>query len=112
MVGNGSARMQSARTGRAFWRIVAGGLTALMLFALGAASASATPELKDFSGGAFQILAPGAEGGYTPGPQSTDQGELYDALTSVKKVTQKYLEKDYLSEKFGVQGPILRTETT
>jgi len=32
------------------------------------------------SGGAYMILAPGEEGGITPGPFSTDQGKLYNAL--------------------------------
>lgn len=94
-------------------RMSLGGLAALMLLALGAASASAGPPLVDMSGGAYMILAPGEEGGITPGPFSTDQGKLYNALTPLKgKVSTKAIEKDYLSEKFGVQGPILRTEET
>ncbi len=79
------------------------------MLTLGAASASA---LEDFSGGAYQILAPGAEGGTFPGPFSSDQATLYDKLTSKKGgVSQTKLEKDFISEKFGVQGATLSTET-
>jgi len=96
-------------------RIWLGGLTACLLLLVGAlASSAAAAEIgTDYSGGAFQILAPGAEGGFVAGPFSTDQGKLYDALTPLQgKVTKKKLEADYLNEKFGVQGPVLRTETT
>ncbi len=84
----------------------------MLLLALGAAPAGATtPPLIDMSGGAYQILAPGAEGGKSPGKHSTDQGKLYNALTPKQgKITQATVEKDYLSEKFGVQGTVLRTE--
>ena len=110
MLRNGSAEMHSARGAHGLWRFIVGGLAACLLIALGAAPASA--ELTDLSGPAFQILAPGADGSYTPTQYSTDQGTLYDALTSHKKVVNKDLEKYFLSEKFGVQGPVLRTETT
>jgi len=108
-------------TGGATWkgpprirRAVVGALAACLLPALGAASAGAEPPaLSDRSGPAFQILAPGEEGGLFPGEFSSDQGKLYDALTSKSgDVTTKLLESDYVSEKFGVQGPVLRTETT
>jgi acyl-homoserine lactone acylase PvdQ len=80
--------------------------------ALAAVPAGAT-ELEDFSGGAYQILPPGAEGGKSPGKYSTDQIKLYERLTPKKgKVTQSLIEKDYLVEKFGVNtgGGVLRTE--
>jgi acyl-homoserine lactone acylase PvdQ len=90
------------------------GLLGCLLLALGATPAGATPPaLTDLSGPAFQILAPGEEGGLVPGEFSTDQGKLYDALTPQgRNITAKTLESDYVSEKFGVQGPVLRTETT
>ena len=79
-----------------------------LLLALWAAPAGA---FEDFSGGAFQILAPGAEGGILEGPYSTDQGKLYNALTPKRgNVTQALIEKDFVSEKFGVTGTPLRVE--
>jgi acyl-homoserine lactone acylase PvdQ len=83
-----------------------------LVLALCASSASAE-ELVDFSGPAFQILAPGEEGGAFPGPFSSDQGILYDRLTPhAGKVSKRTLEHDYLSEKFGLNGPVLRSEST
>jgi acyl-homoserine lactone acylase PvdQ len=83
-------------------------LVACLLAALGASAAYATPA--DYSGGAFQILAPGEEGGLLPGPFSGDQAALYDALTPLKNVSLKQIEKYYVSEKFGVQGTALSKE--
>jgi acyl-homoserine lactone acylase PvdQ len=95
------------------WRVPLACLSALLLLALSAAVASAEPTFEDFSGGAFQILAPGQEGGLAPGPHSTDQATLYNNLTKRKgHVTQANLEEDFVSEKFGVQGPVLRSEFT
>src|SRR5664280_472915 len=92
-------------------RVGIGGLAALTLLAVGAAPAGAVGPFGDRSGQAFQILAPGEEGGLSPGPFSTDQGKLYNALTPLQgKVSQKNIEKDFISEKFGVQGPVIRTE--
>jgi acyl-homoserine lactone acylase PvdQ len=89
------------------------GLALLGLLALGAGAAAAQPPLVDYSGPAYQILAPGQEGALPPGPFATDQGQLYNKLTklqgNVKKVN---IKRDYLSEKFGVEGPVLRTEET
>ena len=48
-----------------------------------------------------------------PTQYSTDQGMLYDALTPLEgNVTPADLSKYYLSEKFGVQGPVVRSENT
>jgi acyl-homoserine lactone acylase PvdQ len=89
------------------------GLAAGLLMVFGVSAAGASEPLVDLSGPAFQILAPGQEGGPTPGPFSTDQGKLYDALTpKMASVTPATLEKDFVSEKFGVTGPVLRTENT
>ena len=67
----------------------------------------------DFSGPAFDILAPGAFGGVPASPFSTDQGQLYDALTPLEgHVTTAELNRYYLSEKFGVVGPVIRSEQT
>jgi len=88
----------STRGGRRLWRFAIGGLAGCLLVALSAAPASA---IEDFSGGAYQILAPGQEGGIPQGPFSTDQGELYNKLTPRQgKVNQVALENDYVSEKF------------
>ncbi|MHA0110924.1 hypothetical protein ACXYUI_27855, partial [Klebsiella pneumoniae] len=59
--------------------VLATALTALL-----AVAASASAALPDYSGGAYQILAPGAEGGLLPGPYSGDQAKLYDALTPLQ----------------------------
>ena len=119
----GCARMRRAR----FTRVVGLGLITCLTLALafGATGVSAAKRstaspaalssepLVDLSGPAFQILAPGQEGGVPPGPFSTDQGVLYDKLTPRKgSITEKTLEKDYISEKFGITGPVLRSEET
>jgi len=90
------------------------GLVGCLLLALGAQTAGAAPPpLTDLSGPAFQILAPGEEGGIAPGEFSTDQGKLYNALTPLgRTISMKTLENDFVSEKFGVQGPVLRSENT
>ena len=67
----------------------------------------------DFSGLAFNILAPGQFGGVPANQYSTDQGKLYDALTPLQgNVTAADLSRYYLSEKFGVTGPVVRREQT
>ena len=67
----------------------------------------------DFSGPAFNILAPGEFGGLPANQYSTDQGQLYNDLTPLEgHVTTADLSRYYLSEKFGVTGPVLRSENT
>jgi acyl-homoserine lactone acylase PvdQ len=86
---------------------VAGALAALAVIAPAAASAA----LPDFSGPAYQILAPGDFGGLPPNENSFDQGILYNELTPLQgNVTAQDLEQFYLSEKFGVTGPVVREE--
>src|SRR3984893_7315592 len=101
----GASREAARRTLRG----ALGGLVGCLLLALGATPADATPpSLTDRSGPASQILAPGEEGGLFPGEFSTDQGNLYDALTPAgHNITLSTLEHDYVSEKFGVQGPMV-----
>jgi acyl-homoserine lactone acylase PvdQ len=95
---------------RAIWRCRFGGLMACLPAALAASPATAQT---DFSGPAFQILAPGEDGGLPATVNSTDQGMLYDALTPLEgNVTAADLESDYVSEKFGVSGPVMRSENT
>src|ERR1700724_903951 len=89
------------------WRIALAVPVGCLLMALAAAPAGA---LVDLSGPAFQILAPGEDGSGIPTEFSSDQGKLYDALTPLKSVGTPTLEKDYISEKFGVTGSVLRTE--
>jgi acyl-homoserine lactone acylase PvdQ len=83
----------------------------LMLGASGVNTAAATP-LPDYSGSAYQILAPGEYGGLPPNTNSFDQGILYNELTPLQgNVNAEDLEKYYLSEKFGVSGSVVRTES-
>ena len=87
-----------------------GGLiaTAMSLALVIAAPANAR---LDYSGPAFNILAPGEFGGLPANQYSTDQGQLYNALTPLEgHVTMADVARDYLSEKFGVQGPVVRVE--
>jgi acyl-homoserine lactone acylase PvdQ len=89
--------------------LVAAGLLA----ALGGSTAgtAAAAEPLDLSGPAFQILAPGDYGGLPPNANSFDQGTLYNELTPLMgNVTTADLEKYFLSEKFGVTGPVASTE--
>ncbi len=89
----------SARGARGLLRLVVGVAAGCLLMALAAAPAGAA--ITDLSGGAFQILAPGAEGGLKPGPFSDDQAELYNKLTRLQgKVSGGALKHDYVSEKF------------
>jgi acyl-homoserine lactone acylase PvdQ len=67
----------------------------------------------DYSGPAYNILAPGEYGAIPPTVNSTDQGMLYDALTPLQgNVTAADLKRYFLSEKFGVSGPVVRSENT
>ena len=85
------------------WRLALGGLaSAALLLAFAAAPAGA---VTDYSGGAFQILAPGEEGGLPPNEFSTDQGKLYNKLTRLRgDVTARALKRNYVSEKFTEPG--------
>ncbi len=95
---------------RALRRLALAVVSCFALLALAAVPAGA---FEDFSGGAFQILPPGAEGGLQEGKYSRDQAKLYEKLTPKKgNVTQETIEADYLPEKFGdnAGGGVLRTE--
>jgi acyl-homoserine lactone acylase PvdQ len=97
--GGSRRRIVALRGALGLWRVVVAVMAGCLMLALGAASASASVE--DFSGPAYQILAPGEEGGIVAGPFSSDQGELYNKLTPLQgKVAKRNLEKDYVSEKF------------
>ena len=92
-------------------RKCAGGVVATLVAAL-VMVASAGARV-DFSGPAFNILAPGEYGGLPANQYSTDQGQLYNDLTPLEgHVTAADLSRYYLSEKFGVTGPIVRREQT
>jgi acyl-homoserine lactone acylase PvdQ len=105
--GMGTRIVRSLRAAR-FRALILGGLASCLLLALVAAPAGA---FEDFSGGAFQILPPGAEGGENPGKFANNQSKLYERLTPKKgKITQETIEKDYLPEKFGDTGKVLRIE--
>lgn len=92
-------------------RTIAGGVLAVLAAALLLAAPAAARV--DYSGPAYNVLAPGEFGGLPANQYSTDQGMLYDALTPLQgNVTPSDLSKYYLSEKFGVQGPVVRRENT
>ena len=92
-------------------RTIAGGALAVLAAALTLAAPAAARV--DYSGPAYNILAPGEYGGVPANQYSTDQGMLYDALTPLQRnITPADLSKYYLSEKFGVQGPVVRSENT
>ena len=76
-------------------RAFAGGVIAtLVSVVLSVAPAGARV---DFSGPAFNILAPGEFGGLPASPFSTDQAQLYDALTPLGgHVTTADLSRYYL----------------
>ncbi|MEO8966709.1 MAG: penicillin acylase family protein [Solirubrobacteraceae bacterium] len=91
-------------------RTLTAACVALMLLLATAVTATARV---DFSGGAYNILAPGQFGGLPATPYSTDQAALYDALTPLGgHVSASDVARLYLSEKFGVTGPIVRSEDT
>ncbi len=96
------------------WRVLLGGLAAVVVLALAPVTALAMPV--DDSGGAYDILAAGAAGSLAPTEFSTDQGELYSALTPLQgKVKAKNITADYLSEKFekpAASEPCAGTKTT
>ncbi len=122
MLGIGTLGTEPAqRAGARLLRRLAVGLLATGLFAAlgGSAAATASAETTtsptlDLSGPAFQILAPGDFGGLPPNENyehAYDQGLLYDKLTPLGgNVTAQNLEEDFLSEKFGVTGPVVREE--
>jgi len=92
-------------------RTFAGGVVATLVAAL--LMVAPAGARVDYSGPAFDILAPGEFGGVPANQYSTDQGQLYDALTPLQgNVTAADLSRFYLSEKFGVVGPVIRSEQT
>ena len=92
-------------------RAIAGGVASTLVAVLLIVSPAGAQV--DFSGPAFNILAPGQFGGLPANQYSTDQGRLYDALTPLQgHVTAVDLSRYYLSEKFGVTGPVIRREQT
>jgi acyl-homoserine lactone acylase PvdQ len=92
-------------------RSLFGGVVATLVIAL--CSVAPAAARVDFSGPAFNILAPGQFGGLPANQYSTDQGALYNALTPLQgHVTPADLSRYYLSEKFGVTGPVVRREQT
>ncbi len=91
-------------------RFLVGACCAISAIAILPAAASART---DFAGQAFQVLAPGADGNLPLTRNSTDQAELYDALTPLRgNVTAADLKSKFLSEKFGTSGKIVKTEST
>ena len=105
--------MFGTREGRSYGvsKVALGAIVGCLFMTLSGAPAGAEG-LIDLSGPAFQILAPGEDGSAFPTEHSSDQGKLYDALTALNSVSAKNLEEDYVSEKFGVVGPVLREEVT
>jgi acyl-homoserine lactone acylase PvdQ len=80
-----------------------------------ATSSAALPSFvrngRDDAAEACDVLAPGEFGSVPATANSSDQGELYDALTPLRgNVTAADISRDYLSERFGVQGKVVRVE--
>ena len=75
-------------------------------------SAAAKPKRpKDYANVALNILPPGE--GADGGPNSTDQLALYDGLTPLwNAVTPTNFRNYFKSESFGVQGNVVRVEST
>src|SRR3954447_3238452 len=68
----------------------------------------------DFAGQAYNILPPGESGEFPPGPNSTDQMRMYDALTPLRgNVTMSDIRRNFKPNIFGTagQGPT-RPEST
>ncbi len=101
--------MVRGRRARPFGRLIAAAIACCAALLALAATAGA---YEDFSGNAYQILNPGAEGGLSFSKHATDQMELYAKLTPRKgNITQSVIEKDFLPEKFGATGKkVLRIE--
>ena len=98
---------------RALKRLMVAGAALCALLAVAVVPAASAEPFEDFSGPAYQILPPGAEGGAQEGKYARDQAKLYERLTGKRgKVSQETIEKDFLPEKFGVNtgGGVLRIE--
>ncbi len=116
----GMGRVSMARVRRAgargVRRLAFGLLAAGLLVALGAsATAAFATEPEDFSGSAYQILAPG-DGGFPP----PERAPILDVRSGVAvrradpSAGQRHRSESrklYLSEKFGVTGPVIAEET-
>lgn len=91
-------------------RSLLGALCAAAVLAAAAPSAGAAT---DYAATARYVLAPGAWGGLPVRSNSTDQAALYDALTPLGSgVSAVDLQTKFLSEKFGVDGPVVKKENT
>jgi acyl-homoserine lactone acylase PvdQ len=119
--------MVRTRGGAGFRRTSLAGIASWLLLSLASSPAGATTSteaLPDYSGGAYQILAPGEEGAPAhcleavpfiecDNSYATDQGMLYNALTPLATVSSANLDEDYLSEKFGIKpSEVTRIENT
>src|SRR3954447_8907940 len=59
----------------------------------------------DFAGQAYNILPPGESGEFPPGPNSTDQMRMYDALTPLRgNVTMSDIRRYFKPNIFGTAG--------
>jgi len=87
-----------------------------LLSAMALVPAAAPAATREYASQAYQILAAGSNGAVGAkgfNANSTDQGILYDDLTPLLgTVSAAALKSHYLSEKFGVSGPIVTTEKT
>jgi len=112
--GMAGTRIVRSLRARALRRTLIAATASWLLLGLAALPVGASAEtFEDFSGGAYQILPPGAEGGENPGKYGTSQVKLYEKLTpKAGNVTPELIEKDFLPEKFGVDagGGTLRVE--
>ncbi len=75
------------------------------------ASSSALPAVQDYAGQAYNILAPGEDGGLPATANSTDQARLYDALTpKLGNITAGDIASLFKSERLGFTGTPKRVE--
>jgi hypothetical protein len=96
-------------------RLLAFALAVLGIVVGAAVAAAATGgRLKiDFAGQAYNVMPPGEDGSVPPDANSTSQISLYDGLAPLRgHVTTGDLGIYFKSERFGVQGPVVRSENT
>jgi acyl-homoserine lactone acylase PvdQ len=86
-------------------------LATAFLVALSLIPAAGSAPRLDYSGVALNVLPPGESGDLLFPPTARDQLRLYDGLTPLRaNVKPRDLTRYFKSERFGVQGKVVRTE--
>ena len=94
-------------------RVVVAQRRALLALAASLALVPATALGADVASPAYNVLPPGEDGGLAFTSNSTSQIPLYDGLTPLGgHVTASDLSTYFKSEQFGVEGAVVRTEST